>query len=57
VGWNDSANHGTAGGQVGLVDGSVQMSSSKKALWDLLVLGDDNGSLHFLFPRPPQLAP
>ena len=56
VGWNDSANHGTAGGQVGLVDGSVQMCSSKKALWDLLVLGDDNGSLHFLFPRPPQLA-
>lgn len=56
VTWNDTANHGTDGGEVGLVDGSVQVASSKKALWDLLVLGDDNGSLHFLFPRPPQVA-
>ena len=56
VTWNDSANHGTDGGQVGLVDGSVQGASNKKALWDLLVLGDDNGSLHFLFPRPPLMA-
>ena len=48
--------HGMDGGQVGLVDGSVQGASSKKALWDLLVLGDDNGSLHFLFPRPPKVA-
>jgi prepilin-type N-terminal cleavage/methylation domain-containing protein len=56
VSWNDTANHGVDGGQVGLVDGSVQGASSKKALWDLLVLGDDNGSLHFLFPRPPKVA-
>jgi len=56
VNWNETANHGRDGGQVGLVDGSVQMTSSKQALWDLLVLGDDNGSLHFLFPRPTQQA-
>jgi prepilin-type N-terminal cleavage/methylation domain-containing protein len=56
IDWTETANHGRDGGQLGLVDGSVQGASSKRALWDLLVLGDDSGSLHLLFPRGSKLA-
>ncbi len=43
--------HGNIG-NVGLVDGSVQ-KPPKKELNDLLDRGDDNGSVHFQYPRPP----
>src|SRR2546427_205808 len=43
--------HGTIG-NVALCDGSVQ-KAPRKDLNDLLDVGDDNGSIHFLFPRPP----
>jgi len=41
--------HGTIG-NVALCDGSVQ-KAPKKDLNDLLDVGDDNGGVHFLFPR------
>jgi len=43
--------HGNIG-NVGLVDGSVQ-KPPKQELNDLLDRGDDNGSVHFQYPRPP----
>jgi prepilin-type N-terminal cleavage/methylation domain-containing protein len=43
--------HGSIG-NVGLCDGSVQ-KVARKELNELLDKGDDNGSIHFLFPRPP----
>lgn len=49
VGWTNDL-HGPSGGNVALVDGSVQQAN-KAAAHDLLALGDDNGSVHFLFPR------
>ena len=48
-GWTNDI-HGVEGGNVSLVDGSVQQCS-KTALLDLLGLGDDAGNIHFLFPR------
>lgn len=49
VGWTNDV-HGPTGGNVALLDGSVQQAN-KAMLHDLLILGDDNGNLHFLFPR------
>jgi len=49
IGWTNAI-HGVEGGNVALVDGSVQQCA-KTALMDLLGLGDDNGSVHFLYPR------
>jgi prepilin-type N-terminal cleavage/methylation domain-containing protein len=43
--------HGTLG-NLGLCDGSVQ-KVARKELNELLDKGDDNGSIHFLMPRPP----
>ena len=43
--------HGNIG-NVALCDGSVQ-KAPRKDLNELLDKGDDNGSIHFLFPRPP----
>lgn len=48
VGWADSI-HGAEAGGVGLVDGSAH-SANKRALYDFLLKGDDNGSLHLLYP-------
>jgi prepilin-type N-terminal cleavage/methylation domain-containing protein len=48
-GWTNDI-HGVEGGNVSLVDGSVQQCS-KTALLDLLGLGDDAGNIHFLYPR------
>lgn len=45
--------HGNVG-NVSTCDGAVQ-ASSRAALNELLQRGDDNGSMHFLYPRPPNL--
>ena len=45
----DKYGHGRDGGQVALLDGSVQ-AVTKSGLDDLLNFGDDNGQLHFLYP-------
>lgn len=49
VGWTNAL-HGAGAGNVALVDGSVHQANNV-VLRDLLYLGDDNGSVHFLFPR------
>jgi prepilin-type N-terminal cleavage/methylation domain-containing protein len=49
TGWTNAI-HGVGRGNVALVDGSLQQCGNQ-ALFDLLVLGDDNGYVHFLFPR------
>ncbi len=41
--------HGTSGGNLALMDGSVQQVAGA-GLTELINLGDDNGSVHFLFP-------
>ncbi len=48
VGWTDDI-HGFEGGNVGLVDGSVQ-AVNKKGLRELLAFGDDIGNIHFMYP-------
>ena len=45
--------HGNVG-NVALLDGSVQ-KASRKDVNDLLSKGDDNGSIHMQYPRPPNL--
>jgi hypothetical protein len=42
--------HGTIG-NVALLDGSVQ-KATRKDVNELLSKGDDNGSIHMLYPRP-----
>jgi prepilin-type N-terminal cleavage/methylation domain-containing protein len=49
VNWTNAL-HGTVGGNVALADGSVQQAN-KAVLWDLLNLGDDSGTTHYLYPR------
>jgi prepilin-type N-terminal cleavage/methylation domain-containing protein len=49
VNWTNDV-HGVEGGQIGLVDGSVTQGN-RSTLYDMLELGDDNGSVHFLFPN------
>ena len=41
--------HGSSGGNVGLLDGSVHQVTSK-GLIDIAALADDNGSVHFAIP-------
>jgi prepilin-type N-terminal cleavage/methylation domain-containing protein len=41
--------HGTSGGNIGLLDGSVHQVTSK-GLIDVCALADDNGSVHFAIP-------
>jgi prepilin-type N-terminal cleavage/methylation domain-containing protein len=54
--WLDKANYGHAkAGNVANLDGSVQQSNNTKDLNDILYRGDDNGAMHFLYPRPPNL--
>ena len=48
-----SYGHGNIG-NVALLDGSVQ-KSTKKDVNELLSKGDDNGSIHMQYPRPPNL--
>jgi prepilin-type N-terminal cleavage/methylation domain-containing protein len=48
VGWTNDV-HGVEGGNVALADGSVHQVT-KAGFHQLLQQGDDNGSLHFLFP-------
>lgn len=51
--WLDKPNFGHGRiGNVGLVDGSVQ-KPPRSELNDLLDRGDDNGSVHFMYPRAP----
>jgi hypothetical protein len=45
--------HGSVG-NAALLDGSVQ-KATKRDVNLLLEKGDDNGNLHFLYPRPPNL--
>jgi hypothetical protein len=54
IGWTNDI-HGVEGGNVSLVDGSVQQCS-KVALADLVGLGDDAGSIHFLYPSSGAVA-
>ena len=48
-----SYGHGSIG-NVALLDGSVQ-KANRKDVNDLLSKGDDNGSIHMQYPRPPNL--
>ena len=41
--------HGSSGGNVALLDGSVQQVTSK-GVQNLLILGDDGGPVHWLYP-------
>lgn len=45
--------HGSVG-NVSTCDGAVQ-AASRSQLNELLQRGDDNGSMHFLYPQPPNL--
>ena len=45
--------HGTVG-NAALLDGSVQ-KATRKDVNDLLSKGDDNGSIHMQYPRPPNI--
>jgi prepilin-type N-terminal cleavage/methylation domain-containing protein len=45
--------HGTVG-NAALLDGSVQ-KATRKDVNDLLEKGDDNGSIHMQYPRPPNI--
>jgi prepilin-type N-terminal cleavage/methylation domain-containing protein len=45
--------HGTVG-NAALLDGSVQ-KATRKDINDLLEKGDDNGSIHMQYPRPPNI--
>ena len=50
--WLVKPNYGHGNiGNVGLCDGSVT-KAARKELNDILAKGDDNGSVHFLLPRP-----
>jgi prepilin-type N-terminal cleavage/methylation domain-containing protein len=48
-GWTNTI-HGVGKGNIGLVDGSVTQVGNQ-GLFDMLVLGDDVGEIHFLFPK------
>ncbi len=48
TGWDNKV-HGSAGGNVGVMNGAI-LQVTKTGLDDLLNLGDDNGSVHFIFP-------
>jgi hypothetical protein len=45
--------HGSVG-NAALLDGSVQ-KATRKDVNDLLLKGDDNGSIHMQYPRPPNI--
>ena len=49
INWTNAC-HGTVGGNIALGDGSVQQGT-KGVLWEALILGDDVGSTHYLYPR------
>jgi len=53
--WNVRPNYGHGNvGAVSLLDGSVQ-KASRTELNDYLAKGDDGGSVHMQYPRPPNL--
>lgn len=49
AGWTNAI-HGIGAGNIGLVDGSVTQASQQQ-LFDMLVLADDVGAIHFLYPK------
>jgi prepilin-type N-terminal cleavage/methylation domain-containing protein len=49
INWTNAL-HGTVGGNIALADGSVQQGT-KSTLWEALVVGDDSGTTHYLYPR------
>jgi len=42
--------HGASSGNIALLDGSVQQTTDA-GLKEMLLFGDDNGNIHFLYPR------
>jgi prepilin-type N-terminal cleavage/methylation domain-containing protein len=49
TGWTNDI-HGVGAGNIGLVDGSVTQAGNQ-GLYDMLVLGDDAGTIHFMHPK------
>ncbi len=55
TGWANKPQYGHAeNGNAGLLDGSVQ-KTTRRDINELLEKGDDNGSIHMQYPRPPDV--